>query len=338
MSTPSLPPRRGPLSAWLLRRLRQAPHELNGWPDPVGDPIFGEDAALSLYLCYELHYRGFGGVDPEWEWAPSLLRIRAELESRFIEALRARLPNDPYGAPVSPAEVAPRLDAVLARPGPSLSTFVADQGTRRQFQEFAVHRSAYQLKEADPHTWAIPRLHGASKAALCAIQHDEYGEGRPERMHAYLFAQTLRSLELCDAYGAYLPSIPGVTLATVNLISLFGLHRRWRGALVGHLAIFEMASVGPNGAYARALTRLGYGSEARDFYDVHVVADEHHQRVARNDLASRLAADEPGLAADIVLGAEAITAVEGAFARHLLRRWSEGASSLLVPLEVAQAA
>ena len=48
-------------------------------------------------------------------------------------------------------------------------------------------------------------------------------------MHSSLFRQTMEALGLDGRYGAYLDS-PGPTLATVNLMSLFGLHRRWRGA------------------------------------------------------------------------------------------------------------
>src|SRR5205085_722733 len=181
-------------------------------------------------------------------------------------------------------------------------------GTLEQFREFAVHRSAYQLKEADPHTWAIPRLDGEAKAALVEIQADEYGGGRATAMHATLFASTLRRLGLDDRYGAYLDDIPGVTLATVNLISLFGLHRRWRGALVGHLAIFEMASVAPNTRYGNALRRLGLPVEATRFYDEHVAADAVHEITACRPLAGSLAAAEPALAGDVLFGARAIMA------------------------------
>ncbi len=64
------------------------------------------------------------------------------------------------------------------------------------------------------------------------VQSDEYGGGRPERMHSVLFANTMRALGLDDTYGAYLDRLPGITLATVNLMSLCGLHRRLRGAIV----------------------------------------------------------------------------------------------------------
>src|SRR5205085_4633526 len=132
---------------------------------------------------------------------------------------------------------------------------------------FLVNGSGYQLKEADPRSWALPRRHGGAKAALVEIQADEYGGGRAERIHAHLFAASMEALGLDPAYGAYLDHIPGPTLATVNLMSLFGLHRRHRGAIVGHLALFEMTSSLPNGRYAAGLRRLGYDSPATDFFD-----------------------------------------------------------------------
>src|SRR5205807_8709536 len=135
----------------------------------------------------------------------------------------------------------------------------------------------YQLKEADPHTWAIPRLMGGPKSAMVEIQADEYGGGQPGQSHAELFADTMAGLGLDATYGSYLDLLPGTTLATVNLISLFGLHRRWRGALVGHLAVFEMTSVVPMSRYSAALRRLGVDHSARLFYDVHVEADAVHE-------------------------------------------------------------
>src|SRR5205823_10775715 len=99
----------------------------------------------------------------------------------------------------------------------SVAGHLEREGTLEQLLEFLVHRSAYQLKEADPHSWALPRLHGAPKAAMVEIQADEYGGGRADRIHATLFARSLAAVGLDNAYGAYLDRIPGVTLATVNL-------------------------------------------------------------------------------------------------------------------------
>ena len=60
-----------------------------------------DDLHLALYLSYELHYRGLPGVDEGWEWEPSLLRFRAELEQRFEQAL---LQDVPFEHDVPPAE------------------------------------------------------------------------------------------------------------------------------------------------------------------------------------------------------------------------------------------
>jgi hypothetical protein len=143
---------------------------------------------------------------------------------------------------------------------------------------------------------------------------------------------TMEELGLDRTYGAYLDHLPGVTLATVNLMSLLGLHRRWRGGIVGHLAAFEMTSSIPNRRYGNALRRLGLDGRATDFFDEHVEADAVHENVAAVDLAGGLARLEPEVAGDILWGARALVDVEARWARHLLGAWEAGHSSLLAPL------
>jgi hypothetical protein len=271
-------------------------------------------------------------VDERWEWSPSLLALRGALERRFERALRAAV--GPVAAPAAPEEMDVALRAIeAADDAPSVSRHVERDATLEQVLEFLCHRSAYQLKEADPHSWAIPRLSGPPKAALVEIQADEYGGGRPARMHAQLFADAMDAVGLDSSYGAYLEHIPAVTLATVNLMSLCGLHRRLRGAIVGHLALFEMTSSIPNRRYASGLRRLGLDDPAATaFFDEHVTADAVHESVAAVDLAGGLARSEPALAADILWGARALVALEGRWARHLLGCWAAGRSSLRVPL------
>jgi hypothetical protein len=150
-------------------------------------------------------------------------------------------------------------------------------------------------------------------------------------MDSSLFADAMAALDLDATYGAYLDRLPGVTLATTNLISLFGLHRRLRGALVGHLAAFEMNSVGPMSRYGAWLAALGVPAAGRRFYDVHVEADEVHQHIAVDDLVGGLLGDEPDQAGAVVFGASALGAVEGAFSGHLMDAWGDGRSSLRAP-------
>jgi Iron-containing redox enzyme len=326
---PRLPTARGPLSAAVLSALRQRPGSVGRTPPVAGiDGLADDDLQLALYCCYELHYRGFAGADADWEWDPTLLSFRAELERAFLERLRdaiGRSRSDPRG------DVGGRLVELIAGAcGPSLSTFLLESGTLDQLREFCVHRSAYQLKEADPHTFAIPRLCGDAKAAMVEIQHDEYGSGRAADMHSVLFAETMSALGLDPAYGAYLDRLPGTTLATVNLASMFGLHRRWRAALVGHLAVFEMTSVEPMSRYSAALARMDIGPEGRRFYDVHVAADARHGRIALERMVAGFIETEPHLGADVLFGAAAVLLVEERFSCDLISAWSTGRSSLLL--------
>lgn len=329
---PRLPEPRGPRSEQLLAHLQRRAHDPGPLPAGIDDPLDGDDSALALHVLYELHYRGFDGVDERWEWEPGLLAARRVLEQELEQRLVDEIGPSPVG--LTPDGVVEELDAMASGgDGPSLSSWVEERGTLEHLREFAAHRSVYQLKEADPHTFGIPRLTGGAKAAMVEIQRGEYGNGDPAEVHATLFGETMRLLGLDDTYGAYLDHVPGVTLTTGNLISLFGLHRRWRGALAGHLALFEMCSVEPMGRYANAMRRLGLPERAAYFYDEHVVADEHHQVVGRDDLAGGLARQEPMLGGEIVFGARALAAVEGRFAAHLLDSWGRGACSLRRPLD-----
>jgi Iron-containing redox enzyme len=332
-----LPAPRGPLSEQLFESLEgppEAPLEAPGTVDSP-DPIADEDLQLALYVAYELHYTGIGGVDEGWEWSPPLLAFRAALERPFEEAVAELVP--PAEAQELDSVGAALQEIVAEDPGPPLSRYLETQGTREQVLEHVVHRSAYQLKESDPHSWAIPRLSPRPKAALLEVQFDEYGGGDAKRMHSALFAKTMDGLGLDSTYGHYLDRWPGVTMATVNLMTGFGLHRRRRGAIVGHLAAFEMTSSIPNRRYGNALRRLGYGPEVTHFYDEHVEADAVHENIAAWDLAGGLAAEEPEVAADVLFGARALLQVEARWARHLMDSWERRETSLRSPLVPAAA-
>jgi hypothetical protein len=298
-------------------------------PAAIDDPVTGDDSALALYLLYELHYRGIDGVDDDWEWQPELLAARAVIEHRFLERLR-----DEVAMPAIPDDVAEALRQRTApSDAPSLADYCEHHATWQQMREVCVHRSAWQQKEADPHSWALPRLGGRPKAALAEIQGGEYGEGVERDIHQNLFALTMSLLGLDQGYGMYLDHLPGVSLATVNLVSMFGLHRTLVPAMVGHLAAFEMSSVAPMAAYSAALRRLGAPQDACHFFDVHVVADAHHSQIAADKLAAGLVEQRPDAGPLIVWGADALAWIEGQFSEHVRSAWNAARSSLLRPLQ-----
>ena len=348
-----IPEQRGPFSAALLAILAGQPEEnaaaltdLQGLASAqlagTADVIEDDDIQLALFCLYELHYGGLDGVDDGWEWNPGLIAVRRLLEQPFEDELRraaqAAVPEIPpvaAGSPVSDG-VAKVLFALAATDtGPSLSKHVAKKATLIQLREFLIHKSVYQLKEADPHTWAIPRLSGRAKAALVEIQADEYGGGRPDRMHSALFARTMRALDLDDRYGAYIEAAPAIALASVNMMSLFGLNRRLRGAIAGHLAIYEMTSSRPNQLYGNGFRRHDFDTIATAYFDEHVEADAVHEQIAGRDLAGGLVEAEPDRLPDVLFGATAAIALDARLTLHIMDAWENGLSSLRVDLPAA---
>ncbi|MFD7233316.1 iron-containing redox enzyme family protein [Streptomyces sp. NPDC059881] len=213
----------------------------------------------------------------------------------------------------------------------SLSHYLETEGGLWQLREYAALRSLYHLKEADPHAWVIPRLNVRAKAAMVAIEYDEFGAGRADRIHSRLFADLMADLALDPTYGRYLDHAPAALLATVNLMSLFGLHRALRGALVGHFACVEVTSSLP----AAWPTPCGAaaGPAAEHFYTERVAADGVHEQVLRHEVVGGLLADEPALEADIAFGCAATVLLEDRLTACIRELWDQGRTVLRAPLQ-----
>lgn len=323
---PRLPRPQGPLSSAVLDLLAGDPATSTVTRVPVSDcDPFGVDLQLALYVCYELHYRGFAGVDPRWEWNSQPLALRARLEEVFVDEVRRQVGD------IGPGDTAAaEMEASSAEPvdGMGPSYYLRDEGTWEQMREYFVHRSLYHLKEADPHAWAIPRLVGHAKAAFVAVEYDEYGGGRGEHAHQQLYAHLMTAAGLDDSYLGYLDAVPGETLAVVNLMSYFGLHRSMRGAAIGHFAATEITSSPGSRRLVDALQRMNAPQACVEFYGEHVEADAVHEQVVRTDVVGDLVAREPCLECDVVFGIRARDVVENRLADHIMTCWRAGQTSL----------
>lgn len=329
---PALPRAIGPLSSAVIDTLQRGRAALHARPIDVGlceaDP-YGLDLQLALAVCYELHYRGFAGVNPRWEWNPALLHVRGRLEDAFLSAVRHDVGE------IGPDQTAAdTMDALSVEPvdGTGPSYYLRDTGTWEQMREYFVHRSLYHLKEADPHAFAIPRLIGQAKASFVAVEFDEYGGGRGARVHQQLFADLMDAAGLDSTYLGYLDDVPADALASVNLMSLFGLHRALRGAAIGHFASTEITSSPGARRLVEALQRMGAPEPCLDFYREHIEADAVHEQVVRTDVVGDLVAREPHLDRDVVFGIRARDVVEDRLATQVMDCWQAGRSSLRRPL------
>ena len=314
-----LPKPRGAFSADVFEALRAAPSRLAGTDLPEAENA--DDTAIALWALYELHFRGFDDVDDDLEWHPAVLRLRARLESDLETRLRSHWVG-----------TAPRGDFaetffafVTDHDGPSLARFVQTEATEEQVLDLLRLRSLYHLKEADPSAWVVPRLDTAPKAGLVELLYDEYGAGDPNRLHHHLFARGMEAVGLRSEYGAYVDDAPAEVLEQNNAMALLGLHRRLRGAAMGHLAAFEATSSMPSRRMAAGLERLGLDATMIGYYTEHVTADAAHEQVAVRAICGALLDREPALWDDVFFGAFTCMDPEDRVAGHLLGRWQEAA-------------
>jgi heme oxygenase-like protein len=327
-----LPQPCGPVSRRVTDVLRADP------PAPLGavlgdEPMMADrDTQLGLWILYELSYRGFDDVDPAREWDPRVVAMRVDIERRFErelrEATRERLAEVPDLDDIG--------DQVLAvargEGGPRLSAYLRRQATADQMRDYLRERSVQQLKESDPQSFLLPRLTGAAKVALAELQYDEYGAGRPDRLHQMLYSRALAAAGLDPTYGAYVEEVSGISLASANLMSLFALNRRLLGAALGHFATFEASSSLPSRRVASGIDRLELGEEVATYFLEHVEADAVHEQIAARDVCGSYVAEDPARRADVLFGAVSLLHVDALFAAELLGRWESAAES---PAEVA---
>ena len=281
------------------------------------EPSDDADAQIALWSLYELAYRGFDDVHDDQEWRPALLGVRHCLEQRLEATLRSRYPGTPEVDDFAEGF----FSYVEGHEGPSLARYVQRSATPEQVLELLRLRSIYHLKESDSSAWVVPRLGVRPKAALVELQYDEYGGGDPTRLHAALFAAGMEACGLRSDNGAYIDEVPVEVLEQNNTMSLFGLHRRLRGAALGHLAAFEVTSSVPSRRMAAGVERLGLAREMQDYYLEHVEADAVHEQLAVRVICAALLEEEPTLRDDVFFGAFTCLDLEDRLAYRLLARW-----------------
>ena len=174
------------------------------------------------------------------------MRLRGRLESGLFEDEVRRGVGVRVASVADVVDPAEQILAMVERADcVSLSTFLRREATLDQVLEYLRERSIQQAKESDPQSFVLPRITGAAKVALAELQYDEYGAGDPARLHQHLYAEALDAAGLDPAYGAYIDELSSFSLASADLMSLFCLNRRLRGAALGHFAAFERIQLGP---------------------------------------------------------------------------------------------
>lgn len=322
---PCLPRARGTLSEYVISTFASRSGSSQLMPSvDVEDAMSDDDLQLALFLCYELHYRDVASA--EWEWDPRFLSFRAELERAFLLELR-ELTTTPTARH---ATLAQNLDDVIgAHRVTPVSDYLSRHGSLKELREYCVHLSVSQLKNSDAQAFGVARLQGAAKAAMVQIQFGDHGGGISANSTTSLFARMLTSLRLDPSYGAYVGQVPGASLASANLESFFGLHRRWRGAMVGQVAAMKMTCVESMERCARAMEHAGVHEAGAQYFQTRSRTDALNALIARNRLVGALVHAEPEFAGDVLFGARSHLLLEDRLSKNILSAWSQGRSSLL---------
>lgn len=312
---PALPSAVGPVSGALLDHLSCRAPRRHFVPveAPVADTEpYGLDLQLTLYLSYELHHRGFAGIDPRWEWDPGVLQFRARLEEAFETKLR-----DDVGD-VSSVQVLDEIPRLCTQDS-ALASHLREHVTWAQLREYFVQLSVHHLKTDDAKPWAT---HGLESA--------EFGESSSDgtdHLPRRCFAEVLGAAGLDASYLHYLNDAPAEALALVNAVSMFGLHRNLRGAAIGQVVAGKIALRRTSAALVDALVRLGAAQPCVQFYRDNVRPGQK----ARCETVGVLLEDEPALEADVVQGIRTFELLEHRFVTHLLTCWADGRTSLRRP-------
>ena len=316
-----LPTSRGPLSQYVLSSLREPEPASPAPPLRQGPVALDADCQIALWVLYELHYRGFDDEAGDHEWDPELLRLRRAVEDRFEQDLRAATETVVAGVDLD-SDLAEELLSLVARDsGPSVAAFLHRHAERQHVLDYLSERSLQQLKESDPQSFLLARLDGPAKVALAEIQYDEYGGGRPDRLHQLLYAQAMAGAGLDPSYGALVESVSAEALAGANVMSMFALNRRLRGAAAGHFAALEASSSVPSRKVAAGIDRLGFAPEVAEYFLEHVEADAVHEQVAARDVCAGMAGSNRMMRRDVIFGAACVLHLDALFAQMLLAKW-----------------
>ena len=315
------PATRGPVSTELLAALGR-----NDFPDHLPtlesaadaalrateDILYDDDLQLALLCLYELHYSGIEGVDDRWEWHPALMTVRSRIEAAFEDRLRTGVERNglEFGGDVSSDRTPSSPQGVAeARSGwPRAGTGPPCPTSWPGRPPWTRPASSWPT---GPSTSSRRPTRTPGRSPGCpAGQVRAWWKSRPTSTAAAGPDGCTRSFSPgpCGALGldpAFGPTwtVPAITSPRSTPCRLFGLQRRLRGAIVGHLAIYEMTSSIPN-AYARGFRRLGFDAVT----DSSTSMWRPTRSTSRSPAGTWPAAGraDPALAPDVFFGAAAV--------------------------------
>lgn len=305
-----LPSPRGPFTDHVLGHLTGIVPDLPAAPEEVGH----DDADLqqALWLLNVVQVGDHPAFVPAAVSSIATRTLHWQMEQLFERTVRGST------GPARTDDLGACLDQILDRPTVDAVSAASSIGPGA-VRDLLVAKAPYLGFEADPHTLTLAALEPALQHVVAEIQAGEYGVGF-DRTHAQIYRGCLDALGM--TYADAIEAAPTASFADANLTWLFARDRRWRGASVGQLCLFELDSVKPCRRYVEAWNEACLPEGGRRWYDVHVMADAEHEEIIRTRLIATIERETPWLVDDAAFGAEASWISQQRVALELMQGWS----------------
>ena len=224
------------------------------------------------------------------------------IEAEFLEQECAAIAAQASTAPSDPQEFMQWFED-LRETGPGqndpLFPWLAKHATLDQVRWFLTQEVAGEAGFEDLVALTQLKLPVRAKLELARNFWDEMGRGKLSGMHGPMLDRLARELDVDQSDEPIVPE----SIALSNLLVGLAANRHYAYQSVGALGVVELTAPGRAAYVDEALTRLGVGTRAKQYYALHAVLDVKHSAAWNAEIIAPLVSADPSLARPIAEGA-----------------------------------
>lgn len=216
-------------------------------------------------------------------------------ECSAVSSLAARAPSDPH-------EFLQWFEGLRDHgPGQNdpLFPWLASEATLDQIGWFLRQEVAGEAGFDDLVALTQLKLPVRAKLEMARNYWDEMGRGRQSGMHGPMLDRLARELRIEERDEP----IVWESIALANLLVGLAANRRYTYQSVGALGAIELTAPSRATFVDAALTRLGIGTKAKQYYALHATLDIRHSAAWNTEIIAPLVEADPALTCPIAVGA-----------------------------------
>lgn len=229
------------------------------------------------------------------------MRLRT-IEAEFLERECEAIASQAATAPSDPQAFLQWFED-LRETGPGqndpLFPWLAEHATVEDMRWFLVQEVAGEAGFDDLVALTQLKLPVRAKLELARNYWDEMGRGRQSGMHGPMLDRLAREMGVDRSDEPVVPE----SIALSSLLVGLAANRHYAYQSVGALGVVELTAPGRAAYVDAALTRLGIGTKAKQYYALHAVLDVRHSASWNAEVIAPLVAADRSLTGPIAAGA-----------------------------------